>query len=110
VIIHGTLPGFGHSDGMTSYLKANGIRIFDYTKFAEPLRDQIPSNAEALAEQSGIEIQFLRKSNIRNWEMTSIPEFREPEFAITWVPTSYQPSAFRYQPTREDCWSLMLVR
>jgi len=65
VIIHGTLPGFGHSDGMTSYLKANGIRIFDYTKFAEPLRDQIRSNAESLAEQSGIEIQFLRKGNIR---------------------------------------------
>jgi len=65
VIIHGTLPGFGHSDGMTSYLKANGIRIFDYTQFAEPLRDQIRSNAESLAEQSGIEIQFLRKGNIR---------------------------------------------
>jgi hypothetical protein len=65
VIIHGTLPGFGYSDGMTSYLTAQGIRVFDYTKFAEPLRDQIRSNAEALAEQSGIEIQFLRTSNIR---------------------------------------------
>jgi hypothetical protein len=65
VIIHGSLPGFGHSDGMTSYLKANGIRSFDYTKFAEPLRDQIRNNAERLAEQNGIEIQFLRRSNIR---------------------------------------------
>lgn len=65
VIVHGTLPGFGHSAGMTSYLKARGIRIFDYTKFAEPLRDQIRSNAEKVAEENGIEIQFLRKSNIR---------------------------------------------
>ena len=65
VIVHGTLPGFGYSAGMTSYLKAHGIRIFDYTKFAEPLRDQIRSNAERLAEENGVEIQFLRKSNIR---------------------------------------------
>lgn len=65
VIIHGTLPGFGHSAGMTSYLKTHGIRIFDYTKFAEPLRDQIRRNAERLAEENGVELQFLRKSNIR---------------------------------------------
>jgi hypothetical protein len=65
VIITGTLPGFGHSEGMTSYLRANGIRIFDYTKFAEPLRDQIRKNAERLAGQNGIEIQFLRRGNIR---------------------------------------------
>jgi hypothetical protein len=65
VVVHGTLPGFGHSAGMTSYLTAHGIRIFDYTKFAEPLRDQIRSNAERLAEENAIEIQFLRKSNIR---------------------------------------------
>lgn len=65
VIVHGTLPGFGHSAGMTSYLRAHGIRIFDYTKFAEPLRDQIRSNAERLAEENGIKIEFLRKSNVR---------------------------------------------
>jgi hypothetical protein len=65
VIITGTLPGFGHSDGMTSYLRAKGIRIFDYTKFAEPLRDQIRKNAERLAGHNGIEIQFLRRGNIR---------------------------------------------
>jgi len=65
VIVHGTLPGFGHSAGMTSYLKAHGIRIFDYTKFAEPLRDEIRSNAEKLAKENGIEIEFLRKRNVR---------------------------------------------
>jgi hypothetical protein len=53
VIVNGTLPGFSYSDGMTSYLRANGIRIFDYTKFAEPLRDQIRTNAERLAERNG---------------------------------------------------------
>jgi hypothetical protein len=65
VIIHGTSPGIGHSAGMTSYLKARGIRIFDYTKFVEPLRDKIRHQAEKLAVDNGIEIQFLRKSTIR---------------------------------------------
>lgn len=65
VLVHGTLPGFNFSAGMTSYLKAQQIRIFDYTKFAEPLRDQIRNNAERLAERNEVEIQFLRKSNLR---------------------------------------------
>jgi hypothetical protein len=65
VIVHGTLPGFGHSAGMTSYLKTHRIRIFDYPRFAQPLRDQIRANAERLAEENGIKIQFLRKSNVR---------------------------------------------
>jgi predicted transcriptional regulator len=66
VVIHGSLPGIGHSEGMTAYLNAHNIRIFDYTKeFAEPLRELIRSNAERLAEENGIEIQFLRKGNIR---------------------------------------------
>jgi len=65
VVIQGTLPGFSYSEGMTSYLYANKIRIFDYTKFAEPLREQIRNNAERVAEENGVEIQFVRKSNVR---------------------------------------------
>ncbi|MBN2194807.1 MAG: hypothetical protein JW751_18470 [Polyangiaceae bacterium] len=65
IIVHGTLPGFGHSAGMTSYLTAHGVRIFDYTKFAEPLRDQIRRNAERLATENGIEIEFLRQRKAR---------------------------------------------
>jgi len=65
VIIQGSLPGLCHSEGMTSYLYAHGIRIFDYTKFAEPLRGEIRSNAERLALANGLEIQFLSKSNVR---------------------------------------------
>ncbi len=65
VIITGTLPGSGHSEGMTSYLRANGIRIFDYAKFAEPLRDQIRKSAERQAEQDSIEIHLRRRGSIR---------------------------------------------
>jgi hypothetical protein len=64
VIINGTLPGFGHSEGMNSYLSANGFRSFDCTKLAEPLRDQTRTNSERLARRNGFESQFLRKGNI----------------------------------------------
>lgn len=65
VVIQGTLPGLSYADGMTSYLNAHHIRIFDYPRFAEPLRDQLRKNAEKLAQQAGVEIEFIRKSSYR---------------------------------------------
>jgi hypothetical protein len=65
VVLQGTLPGFCFADGMTSYLKKHNVRIFDYAKFAEPLRDEIRANAEKLAKDSGIEIEFVRKATFR---------------------------------------------
>jgi hypothetical protein len=60
IIIQGTLPGLCYAKGMTNYLNFNHIRIFDYPRWAEPLREQIRENAERLAIQNGIQIQFLR--------------------------------------------------
>ena len=34
IVITGTLPGVCHARGMTSFLYANAIRIFDYPQFA----------------------------------------------------------------------------
>lgn len=65
VIVQGTLPGLCFAEGMTSYLNAHGIRIFDYPRWAEPLRDEIRENAESLAEKHDIEIEFMRKSTFR---------------------------------------------
>jgi hypothetical protein len=65
VVIRGTLPGLCFAAGMTSYLNQQGIRIFDYPRFAEPLRDEIRANAERLAAESGVEIEFMRKSTSR---------------------------------------------
>jgi hypothetical protein len=50
---------------MTSYLTAQHIRIFDYPRFAEPLRDVVRANAEKLAAKAGIKIEFMRKSSSR---------------------------------------------
>ncbi len=65
VVITGTIPGVCYAAGMTSFLYANGIRIFDYPKWAEPLREEIRTNAERLAEENGLEIEFIRRKNFR---------------------------------------------
>ena len=61
VIISGNVLQWSYAKGMTSYLYAQDILIFNYTKFAEPLREAIRQNAEELAAKNGIEIEFIRK-------------------------------------------------
>ncbi len=46
IVITGTLPGACYADGMTSFLYAHDIRIFDYPRFAEPLRERIRERAQ----------------------------------------------------------------
>lgn len=65
VIITGIIPGICYAKGMTGHLHYKGIRIFDYTKWAEPLREEVRANAERLAKENGLEIEFLRKKNFR---------------------------------------------
>ena len=61
VIINGSVRQWSYAKGMTSYLYGQEILIFDYTKFAEPLRDAVRQNAQALAEKNGLEIEFISK-------------------------------------------------
>ena len=65
LLIQGTLPGLCYAEGMTAYLKARQIRIFDYPRFAQPLRQALRQNAERLAAEHGLEIMFIRKRNFR---------------------------------------------
>ena len=55
-------PVWCFADGMTSFLHNQKILIFDYaTKLANPLREEIRANAERLAAENGVEIEFIRK-------------------------------------------------
>jgi hypothetical protein len=66
IIIQGTLPKWCYAKGMTDYFYEHQIRIFDYPKWAEPLRDAIRQNMERIAAESGIEIEFVRsRKNFR---------------------------------------------
>jgi hypothetical protein len=69
IILTGTLPQVCHSKGMTSYLYSKGVLIFDYPKFAEPFRDELRANAEQLAKDNGIEIEFVAKTHIRKEDL-----------------------------------------
>jgi hypothetical protein len=60
VIITGTLPEIAYAEAMTRYLSAREIRLFDYTHWAEPLRDELRRHTEALAEEAGLHIEFIR--------------------------------------------------
>lgn len=65
IVTQGTLPGFCYPEGMSTFLHAHKIRIFDYPKFAEPLRNTIRENAESIATKNNIQIEFIRKKNFR---------------------------------------------
>lgn len=61
VVVTGTLPGVCYAEGMAAYLRAHHIRLFDFPRFAEPLRDAIRANAERVAQENGLDIEFIRR-------------------------------------------------
>lgn len=63
IIITGTLPGACYAGGMTSFLYSRGIRIFDYARFAEPLRDRVRQRAQEIAQANGAAIEHVDKSH-----------------------------------------------
>jgi hypothetical protein len=71
IVITGTLPWACYAAGMTSFLNARGIRIFDYARFAEPLRDRIRSRAQEACERAGLQIEHINKPYIRKEEVVA---------------------------------------
>jgi len=59
ILISGHLQPLAYAKGMTKYLYEQGIRIFDYPQFAQPLRNMIRANAEQIAKENGLEIEFI---------------------------------------------------
>ena len=65
IIVIGTLPGACYAKGMTAFLSARQIRIFDYPGFAEPRRDRIRDRAAELASAASVTIEHVAKNHIR---------------------------------------------
>jgi hypothetical protein len=65
IVITGSLAELCYAKGMTHYLYAHEIRIFDYAQWAEPLRDALRTNAEAVAHAHGLTIEYISKKNFR---------------------------------------------
>jgi len=71
IVIQGTLPQLCYAEGMAGYLNARQIRIFDYPRFAQPFRDRIRENAERIAAEHGLEINFVRKASTRKEKLVA---------------------------------------
>jgi hypothetical protein len=71
ILITGTIPTVCYAAGMTNFLYINQIRIFDYTSFAEPLRERIREQAQKLAKDAGVTIEHVAKAHIRKEDLVA---------------------------------------
>ncbi len=62
VVITGSLPDICHAQAMAGYLSYNKLRLFDYARWAEPLRDELRNHAEQIASEASLNIEFIRSS------------------------------------------------
>ena len=70
------------------------MRILDYPKFAEPFRNQLRENAETLAKENGIEIEFVRKRNVRKEDLVKAILTKRGDIR-DWFASSWQWSPVR---------------
>jgi len=61
VVITGTLTAIAHAGAMAACLAHQGIRLFDYPRWAEPFREELRANAERRAREAGIRIEYIRR-------------------------------------------------
>jgi len=61
IVIRGTPGNLGYADGMTAFFYSRQYKIFDFHKIFTPITTKIKSNIEALANESNIEIEYVRK-------------------------------------------------
>src|SRR3970040_895799 len=71
IVITGTIPGACFAGGSTAFLNVQHIRIFDYARFAEPLRERIRARAQELATEHGARIEHINKAHIRKEDVVA---------------------------------------
>ena len=60
IIIQGVIPSWSYPEGLTGYFYGHDLKIFEYAKFCEPLTKAVRANAEKIAKEEGVEIEFIR--------------------------------------------------
>ena len=110
VVLTGTLPDICHAQAATRYLFEHHFRIFDYTQFAQPLRDQLRSHAEQLAAESGLTIEFLRTGGLRKEErIQQILKQRGDHPGLVHIFSAMEPCP-SYQPWRDKATGKVFLR
>jgi hypothetical protein len=81
VVLTGTMTQICYADGMSCYLYRNGVRVFDYAKFAEPYREILRANASNLAKANGIKIHHIKSPDIRKEDVvhSALEKLRKAE-------------------------------
>ena len=101
IIVTGTLPGACYADGMTAFLSARQVRIFDYPRFAEPLRDRVRERAAELAAGAAVTIEHIANSQIRKEDVIAKVLATRGDSAgwssASWMRLSRTPSGMRFQ-------------
>ena len=98
VIVQGTLPIFCYAEGMSRYLTARGMRIFDFTQYVKPLTEAIKLNAERLAAENGLAVDYIRKKNFRKEDkIKAVLQQRGTHPGLVWIFSALEPCT-TYQP------------
>jgi len=58
LVIQGTFPEICFPGAITTFFYMHGIKIFDFKKWAAPMRDEINETAKRIAQKNSIEIEF----------------------------------------------------
>ena len=72
ISVTGTLPGACYAKGMMGFLSVRQIRVFDYPRFAESLRDRVRDRAAELASAAGVTIEHIAKKHIRKEDVVGL--------------------------------------
>lgn len=62
IIINGVAGTFGYADGMTTFFNINKWKIFDFAKVFTPVTENVKENAEKIAAENSLTIEYIRKS------------------------------------------------
>jgi len=91
-------PAFCFAGGMTPYLCSYKVRIFDYPRFAQPFRDELRENGKRLAKENEVEIEPIRKRNVRKEDLVeAVLAKRGRHPGLVAIFSAMAPCA-RYQP------------
>lgn len=71
LVLNGTLMAIAHPEAMAGVLRREHIRCFDLAQFVDPLREQIRENAERIAAEHGLEVEYLPRSDVRKEDIVA---------------------------------------
>ena len=93
LLLQGTLPGLCFAGGMSAYLGGHGVRVMDYPRWAEPLRDQLRDNAERLAAENGLTIEHIRRTKAfrKEAKVKEILARRGEHPGLVWIFSAMEP-------------------